>query len=58
MSEEKKQAILDDLKTALAEVPEQFHEDVSKALTHDISVISRTIGMVQKQDKPSTNEGL
>lgn len=47
MSEEKKQAILDELKEALAGVPEKYHEDVSRSLTHDIGVIARTIGMVE-----------
>lgn len=57
MSKVKRQTLLDDLKTALSEVPEQFHKDVSKALTHDIGVIARTIGMVEKKDNPSINEG-
>ena len=57
MSEEKEQTILDELKTALSEVPTAFHKDVSRALTHDISVMARTIGMVEKKLEPSSNVG-
>ena len=49
MSEEKKQEILEELKEALEGVPEKYHEDVSKSLTHDIGVIARTINMVENQ---------
>lgn len=47
MSEEKKSEILDELKDALEAVPDSYHAEVSRALTHDISVIARTIGMVE-----------
>ena len=53
MSEEQKQELLDELKTALSEVPQEFHKDVSKALTHDIGIIARTIGMVEKRNAPA-----
>lgn len=46
MSEDKKQTILSELKEALEAVPEKYHAEVSKTLTHDISVIARTIDMV------------
>lgn len=46
MSEEKKQDILGELKEALRAVPEEYHADVSRSLTHDIGVIARTISMV------------
>ena len=49
MSEEKKVEILDELKEALSRVPEKYHEDVAKSLTHDVGVIARTINMVEKQ---------
>lgn len=49
MSEEKKMEVLDELKDALAGVPEKYHEDVAKSLTHDVGVIARTISMVEKQ---------
>ena len=53
MSEEKQQAILSELKAALDAVPEKYHADVSKTLTHDIGVIARTIDMVNGcHDKP------
>lgn len=48
MSEEKKQEILDELKEALAGVPEKYHKEVAAALTHDAGVIARTISMVEK----------
>ena len=57
MSAEQKQEVLDELKTALSEVPQEFHKDVSKALTHDISVIARTIGMVEKKNAPAEQAG-
>lgn len=50
MSEEKKLAILDELKEALARVPEKYHKYVSLSLTHDIGVIARTIDMVEGKD--------
>lgn len=49
MSEEKKLEILNRIRDALAEVPEQYQESVCRELTHDIGVIKRTIGMVTKQ---------
>lgn len=49
MSEEKKAEILNELKDALAGIPEKYHEDVAKSLTHDVGVIARTISMVEKQ---------
>ena len=55
MSEEKKLEILDELKEALAGVPEKYHEDVAKSLTHDVGVIARTISMVENQ--PSVMPG-
>ena len=48
MSEEKKQEILDELKEALAGVPEKYHKEVAAALTHDAGLIARTIRMVEK----------
>ena len=48
MSEEKKLEVLDELKEALSDVPEKYHEDVAKSLTHDVGIIARTIGMVEK----------
>ena len=47
MSEEKQREILDELKEALAAVPDKYHANVSKSLTHDIGVIARTIDMVE-----------
>lgn len=52
MSNGSEQTILDELKTALAEVPQEFHKDVSKALAHDIGVMARTIVMVEKRNEP------
>lgn len=49
MSEEKKMEILDELKEALSGVPEKYHEDVAKSLTHDVGVIARTINMVENR---------
>ncbi len=39
---------LEALREALAKVPEQYHEAVARELTHDISVILRTLEMVRK----------
>lgn len=49
MSEEKKKEALDDLKEALAEVPAEYHEEVSRTLAHEIGIIARTIDMVAKK---------
>lgn len=49
MSEEKKQEFLEELKDALADVPEKYHGEVCASLTHDIGVIKRTINMVEGQ---------
>ena len=49
MSEEKKAEILNELKDALAGIPEKYHEDVAKSLTHDVGVIARTISLEEKQ---------
>lgn len=49
MSEEKKKEVLEELKEALAGVPEKYHEDVAKSLTHDVGVIARTISMVESR---------
>lgn len=46
MSEEKKREILDSIREALSEIPEQFQADVGKSITHDIGVIAKTIGIV------------
>lgn len=46
MSEEKKQEVLDDIWDALSEIPDKFHADVSKSITHDIGVMAKTIGIV------------
>lgn len=43
MSEEKKRAALEAIKEALMEVPDQYHADVSKAITHDIGVMGQAI---------------
>lgn len=55
VSEGKKKEILDGIKEALGEVPEEFHEDVAQALTHDIGVMVRTIkivGSAEKETRP------
>lgn len=49
MGEEKQQIILNELKQALESVPEKYHADVSKTLTHDIGVIAKTINMVESK---------
>ncbi len=58
MSNENDQSVLSELKTALAEVPQEFHKDVSKALVHDIGVMARTISIVEKRSEQSAAEGL
>lgn len=40
------QEALNELKEALACVPEQYHKSVARALVHDIEIIARTINMV------------
>lgn len=57
MSNGSDQTVLDELKTALAEVPQEFHKDVSKALAHDIGVMARTIGMVERKTEPGATGG-
>lgn len=49
MSEEKQHEILEELKEALAAVPDKYHAHVSRSLTHDIGVIARTIDMVESE---------
>lgn len=46
MSEEKKQEILGSIHDALSEIPEQYQSDVGRAITHDIGVMAKTIGIV------------
>ena len=46
VSEEKKQEILGSIHDALSEIPEQYQSDVGKAITHDIGVMAKTIGIV------------
>jgi len=43
VSEEKKMEVLDEIKKALSEVPDRYHADVSKSITHDISVMGQAI---------------
>ncbi len=45
MSEEKKRELLNEIKNALNAVPEQYHADVGKAITHDISVMGKAISI-------------
>lgn len=46
MSEEKKIEILLSIHDALREIPEQYQAEVAKAITHDIGVMGKTIGIV------------
>lgn len=46
MSEEKRQEILEGIHDALSEIPEQYQASVGKSITHDISVMAKTIGIV------------
>lgn len=46
VSEEKKNEILGDIKEALSKVPAQYQSEVGKAITHDIGVMAKTIGIV------------
>ena len=46
VSEEKKLEILDSIREALSEVPDQYQADVGKSITHDIGVMAKTIGIV------------
>ena len=45
MSDEKKKELLDEIKEALSEVPEKYHADVGKSITHDISVMAKAISI-------------
>lgn len=47
MSEEKKQEILNEIRDALSEIPEEHQEQVAQALTHDISVTARAIRIME-----------
>lgn len=49
MSEEKKQDVLNEIKEALSEVPDKFHSEVGKAITHDISVMAKAISIAAAQ---------
>ena len=46
MSEEKKLEVLDSIREALSDVPDQYQADVGKSITHDIGVMAKTIGIV------------
>ena len=46
MSEEKKREILGSIHEALSEIPEQYQAEVAKAITHDIGVMRKAIGIV------------
>lgn len=46
MPEKNQTNVLAELKTALADVPEEYHGPIAQMLTHDISVIARTIGII------------
>lgn len=50
MSEERKQELLDEIREALAEIPEERREPVVQALTHDISVTARAIRIMEGQN--------
>mgnify|MGYP006923265828 CR=1 FL=1 len=50
MSKDQKKA-LDEIKTALREVPEGFHAQVGKAVAHDIGVMARAIDIAAKSGK-------
>lgn len=46
MPDQTKQSIAEELQAALADVPEEYHAPICRMLTHDISVIARTIGII------------
>lgn len=50
MSKDQKKA-LDEIKTALREVPDGFHAQVGKAVAHDIGVMARAIDIAAKSGK-------
>ena len=47
MSEERKQELLNEIKEALAEVPDKYHSEVARSLTHDISVMAQAIRIAE-----------
>lgn len=49
MSEERKQELLNEIKDALAEIPENHREAVVQAINHDISVTARAIRIMEEK---------
>ena len=49
MSEEKKQEVMEQIREALSEIPDELQAGVGKAITHDIGVMARTIAVVNEQ---------
>ena len=46
MIEDKEWEILGSIREALREIPEQFQADVGRSITHDISVMAKTIRII------------
>lgn len=49
MSEKQKKAVLDEIRSALSEVPEAHHAEVGKAIVHDIGVMAKAITIAENR---------
>lgn len=49
MSEKQKKAVLDEIRSALSEVPEAHHAEVGKAIVHDIGVMAKAINIAENR---------
>lgn len=49
MSEKQKKAVLDEIRSALSEVPEAHHAEVGKAIVHDIGVMAKAISIAENR---------
>jgi hypothetical protein len=49
MSKDQKKAVLEEIRSALSEVPEAHHAEVGKAIVHDILVMGKAINIANKR---------
>lgn len=54
MSEEKKNELLGEIREVLEQIPANYQADVAKSITHDISVMGKTIGIVKTANEKET----
>ncbi len=49
MSKDQKKAVLEEIRSALSEVPAAHHAEVGKAIVHDIGVMAKAITIANKR---------